>query len=92
MVVNRMRPSLGWGEREVRAMVEGFVMPASLHFLPDDPASVDRALVAGRPLAEVGDSALTRALGRLADAVEGLPSGDERRRPRLRRRRAGRAR
>ncbi|HEX5772503.1 MAG TPA: hypothetical protein VFY11_16190 [Nocardioidaceae bacterium] len=93
VVVNRMRPSLGWGEHEVRAMVEGFVMPASLHFLPDDPASADRALVAGRPLAEVGDSALTRALGQLADAVEGgVPAGDVRRRPRLRRRRAGRAR
>jgi MinD-like ATPase involved in chromosome partitioning or flagellar assembly len=93
VVVNRMRPSLGWGEHEVRAMVEGFVRPASTHFLPDDQASMDRALVAGRPLLEVGESALARALRQLADAVEGdVPAADVRRSPRLRRRRAGRAR
>ncbi len=94
VVVNRVRPSLGWGEHEVRAMVEGFVTPASLHFLPDDPGAADRALVAGRALREVGDSALARALERLADAVEGRAPGPVagRRAPRLRRRRAGTAR
>ncbi|HEU4512818.1 MAG TPA: hypothetical protein VFR87_06910 [Nocardioidaceae bacterium] len=94
VVVNRMRPSLGWGEQEVRAMVEGFVTPASMHFLPHDPGPADRALVAGRPLLEAGDSALTRALGQLADAVEGEAPGAVvgRWSPRLRRRRAGRAR
>lgn len=94
VVVNRMRSTLGWGEHEVRAMVEGFVMPASMHFLPDDPGSVDRALVTGRPLLEVGDSALTRALGQLADVVDGERSAPAtaRRTPRIRRRRAGRGR
>lgn len=96
VAVNRVRSSLGWGEQEVRAMVEGFMLPASMHFLPDDPAAADRALVAGRPLREVGQSALARALGGLVDAVEG--EADRRTAParrgplRLRRRRAGRAR
>jgi MinD-like ATPase involved in chromosome partitioning or flagellar assembly len=101
VVVNRVRPSLGWGEKEVRAMVEGFVTPASMHFLPDDPASADRALMAGLPLVGLGDSALRGALARLADSMDpgprpgaGRPRGRRpgRMRGRLRRRRAGRGR
>ena len=60
--------SIGWSEREIAGMVEGFSRVAGLHFLPEDRPAVDRALVAGRPLAEVGDSSLVRALGALADA------------------------
>jgi MinD-like ATPase involved in chromosome partitioning or flagellar assembly len=67
VVVNRMRPSLGWSEREIAGMVAGFARTTSLHFLPEDQATVDRALVAGRTLAELGDSPLARAVGRLAD-------------------------
>jgi MinD-like ATPase involved in chromosome partitioning or flagellar assembly len=67
VVVNRMRPSLGWSERDIAGMVAGFARTNGLHFLPDDQATVDRALVAGRTLAEVGDSPLARAVGRLAD-------------------------
>ncbi len=63
VVVNRMRPSLGWSESEVAAMIGGFARPTSLHFLPDDRAAADRALVSGRLLVECGESALTRALG-----------------------------
>ena len=64
VVVNRMRPTL----RLVRAGRSPAWCPGSpgcagLHFLPDDRATVDRALVAGRTLAEVGDSALGRAVG-----------------------------
>jgi MinD-like ATPase involved in chromosome partitioning or flagellar assembly len=101
VVVNRVRPSLGWGEQEVRAMVEGFVTPASMHFLPDDPATADRALMAGRPLVELGDSALRTALADLADSIDpDAPRGvgrvrgrrRGRSRGRLRRRRAGRGR
>lgn len=69
VAVNRMRPSLGWSERDVAGMVSGFARPASVHFLPDDQTTVDRALVAGRTLVEIGDSALSRAVGRLADAL-----------------------
>ena len=69
VVVNRMRASLGWSERDIAGMVAGFARLAGLHFLPDDQPSVDRALVAGRTLVEVGDSPLARAVARLADAV-----------------------
>ena len=62
VLVNRMRPTLGWSERDIVAMLDGLVPPGRIHFLPDDRAGVDRALLAGRTLQEVGDSALTRAL------------------------------
>jgi MinD-like ATPase involved in chromosome partitioning or flagellar assembly len=69
VVVNRMRPSLGWSEREIVAMVSGFARPSAVHFLPDDQATVDRALVSGRTLVEGGDSDLGRAVGRIADSL-----------------------
>lgn len=69
VVVNRMRGSLGWSEREIAGMVEGFARVSGLHFLPEDRAATDRALVAGRSLVETGDSALARALVEVADAL-----------------------
>jgi MinD-like ATPase involved in chromosome partitioning or flagellar assembly len=69
VVVNRMRPSLGWSEREIAGMVEGFSRVLGLHFLPDDRAATDRALVAGRALGEVGESTLVRGIGAVVDAV-----------------------
>jgi MinD-like ATPase involved in chromosome partitioning or flagellar assembly len=69
VVVNRMRPTLGWTEKDVGGMVAGFTRLSGLHFLPDDQAAVDRALVAGRTLAELGESAISRALSALTDAV-----------------------
>lgn len=69
VVVNRMRPTLGWSERDIAGMVAGFARVAGLHFLPDDQPTVDRALVTGRTLTEVGDSPLVRAVARLADAL-----------------------
>lgn len=90
LVVNRMRPTLGWSERDVAAMVEGFGHPVSLHFLPDDRDAVDRALVTGRTLTETApDSAVVRALGAVADAVVPPTGPSAPRRGRLRRRRAG---
>ena len=91
VVVNRMRPSLGWSERDITGMVEGFLTPAGVHFLPDDRGAADRALMAGRSLRETGDSALARALAQLAGSVVGVPRGPRVRRT-LRRRTAGRAR
>lgn len=91
IVINRARPSLGWGEHEVRAMIEGFVTPASVHFLPDDRAAADRAMVSGKSLVELGDSPLRRGLADLASAVTGEALRG-RRRSSLRRRRAGTAR
>lgn len=69
VVVNRMRPTLGWSEREIVAMVSGFTRPSAIHFLPDDQATVDRALVAGRTLPEAGDSELGRAVAGIVDAI-----------------------
>ncbi len=68
VVVNRMRPTLGWSERDVTGMLGSFTSVRAFHFLPDDRSAVDRALVAGRTLVEVGDSALARAVSALVDA------------------------
>jgi MinD-like ATPase involved in chromosome partitioning or flagellar assembly len=72
VVVNRMRPTLGWAEKDIAGMVEGFARPTAVHFLPEDRVAVDRALVAGRMLVETGESALTRAVRAVVDA---LPPG-----------------
>ena len=66
VLVNRMRPTLGWSERAILTMLDGLVPASRVHFLPDDRAGVDRALIAGRTLQEVGDSTLTRALAAVA--------------------------
>lgn len=71
VVVNRMRPSLGWREADVVAMLAGFGPSSGVHFLPDDQPAVDRALVAGRLLVESGESPLTRSVGALLDAMAG---------------------
>lgn len=69
VVVNRMRDSLGWSRRDIVGMVEGYVRPSGVHFLPDDRAATDRALVAGRSVVEGPDSALRRAMAALHDAM-----------------------
>lgn len=69
VVVNRMRPTLGWSEREIAGMVEGFSRVLGLHFLPDDRAATDRALVSGRALVEAGDTALLRGYEAVVDAA-----------------------
>jgi MinD-like ATPase involved in chromosome partitioning or flagellar assembly len=91
VLVNRMRPTLGWSEKDIAGMVEGFTRLTGLHFLPDDRAAVDRALVAGRTVVESGESALGRAVGGVVDELlpetaRDAPAG------RLRRRTAGRDR
>jgi MinD-like ATPase involved in chromosome partitioning or flagellar assembly len=74
VVVNRMRPTLGWAERDVASMISGFARPVGLHFLPDDRETVDRALVTGRTLTESApDSALVRALAELAGSIAPVP-------------------
>ncbi|QIK74137.1 AAA family ATPase [Nocardioides piscis] len=89
VVVNKMRASLGWSEREIAGMVEGFSRVSSLHFLPWDQAVTDRALVAGRALPEVSDGPLPRALSGLVDALAPASVvGSATRRTRLRRRRS----
>ena len=87
-----MRPSLGWAERDVADMVTGFARPVGVHFLPEDRAAVDRALVTGRTLAETApDSPLVAGLAELADAVAPTAGAVTQASagPRLRRRTAG---
>jgi MinD-like ATPase involved in chromosome partitioning or flagellar assembly len=74
VLVNRMRPTLGWSERAIAGMLDGLVPPTRVHFLGEDRAGVDRALLAGRTLQEVGDSALTRALAAVAGELVPLPA------------------
>lgn len=69
VVINRMRPTLGWSERDLAGMVEGFTRLTGLHFLPEDRAVVDRALVSGRTVVELGDSALGRGLAGVAAGI-----------------------
>jgi MinD-like ATPase involved in chromosome partitioning or flagellar assembly len=69
VVVNRMRPTLGWPEEDIAGMVSGFARTSRLHFLPEDRAAVDRALMSGRMLLETGESALTRGVGGIVDAL-----------------------
>ncbi|NUR05899.1 MAG: hypothetical protein HOQ45_02670, partial [Nocardioidaceae bacterium] len=90
VVVNRTRATLGWRDKEIHGMVEGFLQPLDVHFLPDDRAAADRALMAGQSLAESGESALRDAMTRLAAGLLGEPPATRGRG--LRRRRAGRAR
>lgn len=98
VVINRMRGSLGWNERDVAGLVEGFTRLRGLHFIPDDRAVVDQALIAGRTLVESGDSGVRRALAEVVDRlVPGIgPAGNGAGRPgrhgRIRQRRAGRDR
>jgi MinD-like ATPase involved in chromosome partitioning or flagellar assembly len=93
VVVNRMRAGLGWSEREVIGLVSRVAPGVPVRFLPDDRATADRALVAGRTLVEVGDTPLRRAVTGLATEVVGtggaVDSGGRRRR-RFRRQHEGR--
>lgn len=66
VVVNRMRPGLGWSERDVVDMVARVAPDARVTFLPEDRAAADKALVGGRTLTESGDGPLRRAVARLA--------------------------
>ncbi len=86
VVVNRWRGRLGWSESDVAGLIRGFGQLAGLHFLPDDRDAVDRALVQGRMLAEIGESALANSFVELVDA---LPPGSA---AKVRSRTAGRGR
>jgi MinD-like ATPase involved in chromosome partitioning or flagellar assembly len=89
VVVNRMRPTIGWTERDVTRMLSDLAGPVGLHFLPEDRAAVDRALVTGRTVLETDETgALGVAVKELAARVAG--GGAAARRTRwVRRRTAG---
>lgn len=67
IVVNRVRPSLGWSTDEVTTTVQRFTGLRPVAFLPVDTAGLDRALVTGRTLlATAPESPLRRELQLLA--------------------------
>ena len=94
VVLNRMRPTLGWSAKDVTGMVEGFARLAGLHVVPEDREGLDRALSTGRGLAELPDTPAAQAFQLVVDALVGPGSGPGtgRRRRSLRRRTAGTAR
>ncbi len=92
VVVNRMRPTLGWSERDIAGMVEGFARLVDVHFLPEDRAAADRALVTGTAISAAGDSDLGRAVAAVAAALVPSPSPHREHRARIFRPRPGRAR
>jgi len=88
VVLNRVRTGsiAGKPEAELDAALRRFAGRAPSAYLPDDQAAVDRALMAGKTLAEVAaGSPLRLALAELAAAACGRPS-----QPRSRRGKAAR--
>ena len=69
VVVNRMRDSLGWSRRDIVGMVEGYIRPAGVHFLPEDRPTTDKALVAGKAMTELGESPLRKAVAEVHQAL-----------------------
>ncbi|MGH1563389.1 AAA family ATPase [Mumia sp. DW29H23] len=70
VVVNRMRPTLGWSAREVADAVERFTGRRPCAFVPDDRAAIDHCLVHGyTPVEGAQGSAFRTALVTLVDDV-----------------------
>lgn len=98
VVVNRMRPGVGWSQTEVRDLMAQYAGSRPIHFLPDDPGAADRALLAGRSVVEVSGSGIAAAIATLvghlpvASAPPPTSVGAGRRRVGLRRRTGSTAR
>jgi MinD-like ATPase involved in chromosome partitioning or flagellar assembly len=71
VVVNRMRPGLGWREPEIADMVARVAPRAEVHFLPFDLDGADRAMQEGRSPVERGSSRIASSLLRLGESVVG---------------------
>jgi MinD-like ATPase involved in chromosome partitioning or flagellar assembly len=80
VVVNRMRPGLGWRESEIADMVARVAVQAQVHFVPFDLEGADRAMQSGRSPVEAGPSRLSAALLALGGALAGEPVVSGRRR------------
>lgn len=77
-VINRVRASaVGADPRSrISASLERFAGLRGAHFVPDDPAAADAALLAGRSVVEhAPDSALRRAVAELASALTPSTAG-----------------
>ena len=72
VVLNRVRDSLGWPEREIVEMVSRVSGVTAIRTLPEDRQACDKALLHGRTLTECApDSPLTRALRAMAADLSG---------------------
>jgi MinD-like ATPase involved in chromosome partitioning or flagellar assembly len=79
LVVNRVRPSLGWSAQEVTVTVRRFTGLQPVAFLPVDTAGLDRALVTGRTLLDTApESPLRRELQLLTGELLQLAVRDRR--------------
>ena len=56
VVLNRVRAGLGWGRRELVSTVRRLSGTDPAVLVPDDPSTIDAAVMAGRPPARAGDS------------------------------------
>ncbi len=87
IVVNRVRPGLGWSGDEIVSTVARATGNARVSLVPDDRATCDRALVHGRTLTECApDAKITRAMRGLAVEVSGRVDAARPRKLALRRR------
>lgn len=68
VLVNRVRPTLGFSEKEMSDLVTRLASVRALHFVPDDQPSVDRAVVLGEPAADP-HSRFARALVPVLDGL-----------------------
>jgi Flp pilus assembly CpaE family ATPase len=85
VVINRLRASAVGPrpERRIRDALSRFAGVDDPRFIPDDPASLDGALLAGQSLAEAApDSEVRKTLLALASEVSGVPAPYARRRRR----------
>ena len=86
MVINKVRSSAVGirPEPRIREALTRFAGIDDPRFLPDDPSSMDTALLAGQSLAEAApDSSVRKALVALAAEICGLPAPTSGRRRRL---------
>jgi len=62
-------------ERRIRDALTRFAGVGDLRFIPDDPATLDEAVLTGRPLAEAApDSQVRHSLLTLASELAGVPA------------------
>jgi len=80
VVVNRLRDGIGWSADDIASMLRRTTGLTNVAFLPDDPSSCDRALVAGKTVAEAApERPLAVGLRELAADVSGLSAPPGRR-------------
>ncbi|HNA98227.1 MAG TPA: hypothetical protein PLO27_02710 [Marmoricola sp.] len=69
VVINRMRDSLGWKRSDIQDLITTYAEPTTITFVPLDLAGVDRSMVQGKSLVEVGNSPILKALEPLLTLV-----------------------